>query len=90
MLRSFNGALVRLGTVEVLVVCVRPAIVADEWECDLVRLAIEWRYRRPVVLMAQDASGTPEYRGRPTLVALLRRMDASRLPWRRIQPVPRR
>ena len=89
MLRSFNAALVRLGAVEVLVVSVRAQVLADAWECDLVRLAIEWRYNRAVVLLAQDAHGRAEYRGRPALVAAVRRMDPSRLPWQRIQPEPR-
>ena len=89
MLRSFNAALVRLGVVEVLVVSVREQILEDDWECDLVRLAIEWRYNRPVVLMAQDARGKPEYRGRPALVAGVRRVDPSKLPWQRIGAEPR-
>ncbi|MBL9015462.1 MAG: hypothetical protein JNL83_14860 [Myxococcales bacterium] len=90
MLPSFNAALVRLGAVELLVVSVREQILADDWECDLVRLAIEWRYHRPVVLLAQDARGMTAYRGRPALVAQLRRVNPSRLPWQRIQPEPRR
>lgn len=89
MLRSFNAALVRFGTVEVMVVSVRPQILEDAWECDLVRVAIEWRYHRPVVLMAQDERGKSEYRGRPALVAQVRRVHPSRLPWQRIQPEPR-
>jgi hypothetical protein len=89
MLRSFNAALVRLGTAEVLVVSVRPQVFADAWECDLVRVAIEWRYHRPVVLLAQDAHGKAEYRGRPAQIAQVRRIDPSRLPWQRIQPEPR-
>ena len=89
MLLSFNAALVRLGTVEVLVVSVRPQVLADAWECDLVRVAIEWRYHRPVVLFAQSSDGTADYRGRPALVAQVRRIDPSRLPWQRIQPEPR-
>jgi hypothetical protein len=90
MMRSFNAALVRLGTVEVLVVSVREQILVDAWECDLVRRAIEWRYNRPVVLLAQDARGKAEYRGRPALVAQVSRIDPARLPWQRIQPEPRR
>ena len=89
MLRSFNAALVRLGTVEVMVVSVRAQILEDAYECDLVRIAIEWRYHRAVVLMAQDDCGKAEYRGRPALVAQVRRLNPSRLSWQRIQPEPR-
>ncbi len=89
MLRSFDAALVRLGSVEVLVVAVRPQVFRDAWECDLVRVAIEWRYHRPVVLMAEDDGAAPEYRGRPALVAQVRRIDPARLPWQRIQPESR-
>lgn len=86
MTTSFNAARVRLGTTEALVVSVRARIFDDPYECDLVRLAIEARYRIPVVLMAQDDRGTPSFKGRVAHVAALRRVAVTDLPWRRYQP----
>jgi hypothetical protein len=81
---SFNAARVFLGATAVLVVSVRWRVIEDPYECDLVRLAFEHRYRMPVVLLAQDERGCPTYRGRTTLIALLRRIPVTSLPWRRI------
>jgi hypothetical protein len=36
----------------------------------------------PVVLMAQDSSGTPTYSGRPDLVRFLANIPMESLPWR--------
>jgi hypothetical protein len=83
---SFNGAWVRIGSVACLVISVRPRIFEDAYESDLVRIALEFRFRVPIVLMAQDARATPRFRGRPTLVAALRRLDVTALPWRRFLP----
>ncbi|MEO7095094.1 MAG: hypothetical protein ABI175_17675 [Polyangiales bacterium] len=83
---SFNGAWVRVGSVSCLVVSVRPRIFEDAYECDLVRLALELRFRVPIVVMTQDDGATPKFRGRPGLVAALRRVGVTALPWRRIHP----
>jgi hypothetical protein len=83
---SFNGAWVRVGSVACLVVAVRPRIFENAYESDLVRIAFEFRFRVPIVLMAQDARATPRFRGRPVLVAALRRVEVTTLPWRRFLP----
>lgn len=36
----------------------------------------------PIVLMAQDSSGTPTYVGRPDLVWFLAEVPVGRIPWR--------
>jgi hypothetical protein len=36
----------------------------------------------PIVLMAQDASGTPTYVGRPDLVWFLADVPLGRIPWK--------
>ena len=83
---SFNGAHVRLGGAELLIVCVRPRILDDHYECELIRIAFEVRYRVPVVVMAQDNQGQPRFRGRPKHIAALRGVAVASLPWRRFQP----
>jgi hypothetical protein len=37
----------------------------------------------PVILMWQDAHGRPTYWGRTDIVNFLRKIDMSRIPWRR-------
>lgn len=44
---SFNGAHIRLGSTEMLIVSVRPRILDDHYECELIRIAFEVRYRVP-------------------------------------------
>ncbi len=83
---SFNGARVQVGAIACLVVSVRPRIFENEYESDLIRIAFEFRFRVPIVLMAQDARATPRFRGRPTLVAALRRLEVTAFPWRRFLP----
>jgi hypothetical protein len=86
VLSSFNAAHVRIGAVACLVISVRPRILDDPYESDLVRLAFEHRYRLPVVLMAQDPRGRPAFRGRAALVAAVRAVPVTGLPWRRYRP----
>jgi hypothetical protein len=83
---SFNGAWLRVGSVACLVVAVRPRIFEDAYESDLIRIAFEFRFRVPIVLMAQDARAAPRFRGRPVFVAALRRTGVTALPWRRFLP----
>lgn len=83
---SFNGAWVRIGSVASLVVSVRARIFADDYESDLIRIAFECRFGVPVVLMTQDEHGAARFRGRPALVAALRKYRATDLPWHRIHP----
>lgn len=83
---SFNAACVRVGSVACLVVAVRPRIFEDAYESDLIRIAFEFRFRVPIVLMAQDHRAAARFRGRPALVAALRRVVVTTLPWRRFLP----
>jgi hypothetical protein len=86
VLTSFNAAHIRLGSTEMLIVSVRPRILDDDYECELIRIAFEVRYRVPVVVMAQDERAQPRYRGRPKHVAALRGISPMSLPWQRFLP----
>ena len=86
MTLSFNGAHVLLAAGECLVVCVRARILDDPYECELLHIAFEHRFRVPVVLMAQDEQGRPTFHGRSALVAALRRVPVMALPWQRYAP----
>jgi hypothetical protein len=37
----------------------------------------------PIILMWQDAQGTPNYWGRPDIVSFLANIDPTRIPWQR-------
>lgn len=82
---AFNGAMVQLGSAKVLVVAVRDHILADAHERVLIRLALEHRFRRFVVLMAQDARGAPSYDGPRNLVRALEGRCVTDLPWQRLR-----
>lgn len=86
MLPSFQGAFVELEGVRALVVVVPPAVVADAYEAELHVLGFAMRHRRPTVLVAFDALGSPLYHGTADLVAALRRQPA--IAYRRHAPVP--
>lgn len=79
MTTSFNAALVKLAGSEVIVLCVRERILDDPYESDLVRIAFEVRYHRPVVLVAPDARSQPRWRGRPLHLAALRHVQVDAL-----------
>jgi hypothetical protein len=83
---SFNAAHVQIGSTELLIVSVRPRILDDHYECELIRIAFEVRYRVPVVVMAQDEHARPRYRGRPKHVAALHGVSVASLPWKRFLP----
>jgi len=79
----FNGALFALGATRVLVVVVRPWVLEDPYETELLQLGFRMRCRRSVVLMAQDARGRPSFRGPREVTRLLRRVALGDIAWRR-------
>jgi len=80
---SFNGAILPVRGVEVLVVCVRPWVLADRHEAQLFLFAFSTRFGRPVVLMAQDDRGVPSYCGARRLVDALCPLPVEVIPWQR-------
>lgn len=80
--RWFVGAFLELAGVDVVVVVVPPPIVADPFEAELYVLGFQSRYRRHVVLMAQDARSVPTFYGPAELVRALSRMPFEAIPYR--------
>ena len=80
---KFNGALLALGATRVLVVAVRPWVLEDPYETELIQLGFQMRYRCSVVLMAQDARGHPSFHGSRAVTRILRRVALSDIAWQR-------
>jgi hypothetical protein len=80
-----NGsvALIREQGVDFAVVAVKRSVLTGPkaTKVDLVS-AYSVEFGMPAVLMAQDASGRPEYYGRPDLVKFLANVYLEQLPWR--------
>lgn len=92
MISSFNGAVMPICGVDVLIVVVRPWVLADLHECQLFVFAFFTRFQRPIVLMAQDDRGVPHYFGPMAIVRALCALPFEIIPWQRIpyrQPPPR-
>ncbi len=75
-----DGAIIREQGVEFAVVVVKPNVLHSS-EREKVQAALVPRFRLPVVLMAQDHRGVPEYWGRPDIVDFLASVSPGRIPW---------
>lgn len=80
---TFNGALLAIDDTRVLVVAVRPWVLADAHETELIQLGFRLRCRCAVVLMAQDARGRPTFRGDRSVTRILRRVSVADIAWQR-------
>ena len=68
----------------VAVVVVKRWVLDNPPERERTRSELSLRFgRRPTVLMAPDAQGTPTYHGRPDIVRFLANVLIQQLPWRR-------
>jgi len=81
---TFVGAVLPVCDVDVLIVAVRPWILADPHEATLYVAAFALRFQRTIVLMAQDAQRVPTYYGPAAIVLALRALPFELIPWRRI------
>ena len=79
----FDGATIELYGAKLLVVIVRPQILADAYESQLLVLAFRARFRRTIVLVTQDARGVPTYYGPAAIVRALSGLPFDALSWRR-------
>lgn len=89
---TFVGALLPICDVDVLIVVVRPWILAAPHEATLYVTAFALRFQRAIVLMAQDDQRVPTYYGPASIVRALRALPFEIIPWRRIpyRPAPPR
>ena len=73
-----------IGGTEVLIVVVRPWVLADRHEANLFVVAFYTRFKRVVILMAQDERGVPSYFGPTGIVEVLGRLPFELIPWQRL------
>lgn len=84
----FDGAMIRLYGGDVLVVLVRPEVLADHYESSRLVLAFHDQFRHTIVLAARDARGIPRYWGPGAIVRVLSAIPFDALCWRRYRRRP--
>jgi hypothetical protein len=87
---TFLGAALPICGVEVLLVVVRPWVLADIHEANLFVVAFHERFRRAIVLVAQRPDGAPCFYGPTEIVRVLQGLPFELIPWRRflLHPTP--
>ena len=79
----FQGAHLEEQGVEFAVIIVKSHVVQDQVQAVRAQLAFQPAFPcLPIVLMAQDAWGTPTYFGRPDLAEFLASVPLEAIPWR--------
>src|SRR5512139_2558347 len=80
----FVGAFLPVAGVDVLIVLVHPSILGDVHEANLYVTAFGLRFRRTIILVAQDAARFPTFYGPVGLVQPLSRLPFDVIPWQRL------
>jgi hypothetical protein len=81
---TFEGAIIREQNVTFAVAIVRASVIRNSTERQQAQAAFSGVFEGlPVVLMAQDAHGSPTYWGRPDLARFLANVPLQAIPWRR-------
>lgn len=80
---KLQGAVVKEQGVTFAVVTVKQFVIQSQTEFQKAVSGFS-RYfpGMPIVLMAQDSSGTPTYRGRKDIVNFLANIQISQIPWK--------
>lgn len=81
---TFIGAVLPICSVEVLIVVVRPWVLADIHEANLYVVAFHERFRRTIVLMAQGPDGASRFYGPTDILRVLQGLPFEMIPWRRL------
>jgi hypothetical protein len=78
----FQGAVIREQGVTFAIVVVRPHVLSNPFEADPTISALGTAFPGiPVILMAQDYSGTPTYYRRRDLSEFLASVPLESIPW---------
>jgi len=81
---SFDGAVIREQGVKFAVAVVKRSVLSAPGARDRAQAEFSSVFGGlPTVLMAQDASGTPDYYGRRDLVNFLASVPMAAIPWQR-------
>lgn len=81
---TFEGAVLKEQGITFGIVVVREHVISNHSEADDAIITFQPILGvAPVVLMAQDHRGTPQYYGRKDIVAFLANIDFRRIPWKK-------
>jgi hypothetical protein len=82
---TFDGAVIKEQGVTFAVVVVRKPVIDDRSRAASVIVAFETQVFAGtlVILMAQDARGTPVYYGRDDIARFMASVDPAAIPWKR-------
>lgn len=81
---TFEGAIVKEQGVTFGIVIVKESAIRNHSTANDLIIAYQPVLGvAPVVLMAQDHQGTPQYYGRKDIVAFLANIDFRRIPWQK-------
>lgn len=87
---TFVGAALPVCGVDVLIVVVQPSVLASSHESALYVIAFQTRFKKTIVLVAQNALNVPTFYGPAGIVNVLCTLPLEMIPWRRMQyRVPR-
>jgi len=82
---QFEGAVIKEQGVTFAIVIVKPHVLNNQTEAE--NLIVSFQRQAfagiPVVLMAQNGSGTPQYYGRRDIVNFLAHVPMAAIPWKR-------
>jgi hypothetical protein len=80
---SFDGAVIRLFGVEILIVMVTREVFHDGYESSLLVAAFHARFKRTIVLSTRDRAGATSYFGPVPIARVLAKLPIEALAWRR-------
>lgn len=81
---QFNGALIKEQGVSFAIVVVKPSVLEISTRTEETRQGFSSYFPGvPIVLMAQNNSGTPTFSGRRDIVKFLANINPSRIPFKR-------
>lgn len=80
---KLNGAVIKEQGVTFAIFVVKPHVLQNSLSREQFRTSMEAVFPgMPIILMAQDAQGTPKYHGRKDIVNFLANIHLSQIPWK--------
>lgn len=81
---QFEGAVVKEQGITFAIVVVKPHVLQNPSTREEARSSFSYHFpNMPIILMAQNSSGRPEYHGRTDIVKFLASIDFRRIPWKK-------
>ena len=80
---QIEGAVIKEQGQQFAIVIVKSHVLNSSERDDVSREFSKYFPGMPIVLMAQNSSGTPTYYGRKDIVAFLSKLHISQIPWKK-------